>query len=275
MKGRGLFVFFAGRVIGGWLVSLPIATLIAGSGIAQFPDGDALLFEPGGAYLLDAVRKILPSLGSALRSSLWLYGLVALASLVPLSALLVALDAERRLSLHEWGARALEQLPRFTLLAGATLLAQGALCAVFVVAWGALRELLSASYDERSADLVSLSVPALGILCVLAFGLFQDVVRAAAVRQRASLGEALRAALSTARARPFAIVAGWLMPLSWSIAALSAGAIAVGRLRLEQPGEWRADAALAIHQLVVLTLVGLRALWLKRALELVGAASES
>jgi hypothetical protein len=274
MKGRGIAVFYAARLLGGWLISSPIATLVAGSGIGDFPEGDALLFQPGGTYLFEVARVVRGSLGAAFETSLFLFALSAFASLLALSALLVALDAGERLSLGEWSARAVEQLPRFTLFAGAALFLQSIVVGACALLWVGARELLYRRYDERSADLTSLLVLALGVLGVVALGLLHDLARAAAVRHRASARAALKAALAATRARPLATLGAWLMPLSWSIAAFAAGAIAVGRVRVEGAGEWRVSAVTLIHQLVILALVCLRALWLKRALELVGSKQD-
>jgi hypothetical protein len=263
-------VVWAARLIGAWIVALPVTQLFESSGIGDFPRGDALLFEPGGALLVETLRKGGGALPATLRDSLLLLLLVMFASLLPLALLLVALVHGGRLDRREWLVRAFEHLPPLILLAGAVLLVQSIALGAAAVVAAAARAILYQRLDERSADLITVALFLGGALFVLALGILHDLARAAAVRHRSRATSAIKAGYRALRRRPLAALSGWLVPALWSVAALAAGAILVGRIGVEESGEWRVLAVLGVHQLVMLGLVALRAVWLARALALVG-----
>lgn len=266
----GVLAFWALRLLAAWLLAAPIAGALGGSGVSRFPEGDALLFAPGATYLMEALRRGLGPLVAGLQNAAWFAVILGYLSLVPLAGLLYALCHAGRLRPGDVARAALEQLAPFTLLAGLTLLAQAAVAVLGIILVSVLRASIYASMDVRSADLWLLGAVGLVLLVVLWVGLVEDLARAALVRHQRGLGSALSRALHTARQRPLAALSAWLVPAIWSIAVVAVGALAVGRLHVEHGGSWRVLGALALHQLVALALVGLKAQWLAAALRLVG-----
>jgi hypothetical protein len=263
------------RTLAAWLVADPVARAVAAAGIARFPEGDALLFEPGGAYLVETARLAASTLVGELGHALEAAALLGVLMLLPLAALLVALAHGGRLHAGKWAGRAFEQFPAFLLFAGVTLLVQGSVAGVFGLAYAALKTPLRDSLTAPQADLTLLAVLAVGAAVIVAAGIVQDLVRAAAVRRRKGPRDALLHGLHTARARPAAALGGWLLPAVWSIAIVGAAALLTAELQVERGGNARLFAVLATHQLAVIGLVALRALWLARALALVSpSASE-
>jgi hypothetical protein len=219
---------------------------------------------------MEALRRGLGPLVAGLQNAAWFAVILGYLSLVPLAGLLYALCHAGRLRPGDVARAALEQLAPFTLLAGLTLLAQAAVAVLGIILVSVLRASIYASMDVRSADLWLLGAVGLVLLVVLWVGLVEDLARAALVRHQRGLGSALSRALHTARQRPLAALSAWLVPAIWSIAVVAVGALAVGRLHVEHGGSWRVLGALALHQLVALALVGLKAQWLAAALRLVG-----
>lgn len=266
----GVLAFWALRLLAAWLLAVPIAGALGGGGVARFPEGDALLFAPGATYLMEALRRGLGPLVAGLQNAAWFAVILGYLSLVPLAGLLYALCHAGRLRPGDVARGALEQLAPFTLLAGLTLLAQAAAAVLGIILVSVLRASIYESMNVRSADLALLGAAGIVLLVVLGIGLLEDLARAALVRHRRGLGSALRTALHTARQRPLAALSTWLAPATWSVAAITVGALAVGHLHVERAGSWRVLGALALHQLVALALVGLKAQWLAGALRLVG-----
>jgi hypothetical protein len=264
-----LVILWLVRLVAGWIISLPTLSAIAATGIGNFPEGDALLLEPGGIVLAEVARLALPGLRTALPASLVLLLIALMSGLVALSALLVALSFEGRLELSEWLGRALEHLPSLTLLMGLTLVVQGILAgAIALISALTVTPLLKTS-NEAVRDLASLAVVALAIGIVLAVGVLQDLARAAIVRNGGGLVSSLGLALRLIRQRPGSVALGWTLPAVCSVATVLAGAAVVGALALERPDAWRLWFAFAVHQAAIFVVVVLRASWLANALRLV------
>ncbi len=266
----GIVAFWGLRLLAAWLLAAPIASALGGTGVARFPDGDALFFAPGGTYLMEALVHGIGPLVSALENTVWFALILGYLCLVPLAGLLYALCRGGRLRPGDVARGALEMFAPFTLLAGMTLVAQAVVVVLGFILLSVLRASVYHSLDARHADLCLLGVSAVVLLAVIGLGIVQDLARAALARHERGVRAALAAALHTARRRPFAALAGWLVPAVWSIAAIALGALAVGALHVERSGTARVMAVLALHQLVALALVALKARWLASALRLAG-----
>lgn len=266
----GVLAFWALRLIAAWLLATPIASALGGAGIRHFPDGDALLFAPGGTYLMEALRRGIGPLVTGLENTVWFALILGYLCLVPLAGLLYALCHEGRLRPGNVARAALDQLAPFTLLAGLTLLVQATAVVLGIILLSVLHAHIYQSLDVRTADLWMVGVSGLVVFVVVLVGIVEDLARAALTRHQHGLGRALRTALRTARQRPLSALAAWLVPAVWSLAAVALAALAVGRLHVERAGTWRMLAALAVHQVAALLLVGLKAQWLAGALRLVG-----
>ncbi len=269
-----LFVWVA-QLLSAVLVASPVVGAIAGTGVAAHPRGDAVLFEPGGVLLIETLRVGMRALTGALGATAIDFALVFLVGLVPLVALLVALESSERLSIGPWLGGAISHFPAFVLIGGASLLARAILLVLLGFVLGALGDALSPSFDARRADLVLLSAAGLSAALLAGVGICADLARAAAVRERIGALRALRAGLRSLFARPGAAALGWLIPAVWSVFVLAAAALLVGTLHVELAGSWRVALVLVIHQLAVFVLLALRALWLSQALELVGSSAQA
>jgi hypothetical protein len=232
------------------------------------PRGDALFWQPGGAWLLEAGRGALDVAPVALPYAPWLLAAWALVLVVPWGLLLVALTTAGPLRPKGAGVALFDRLPALTSLAVLSALTRGAALAIGVgVALELGPSFAGADATTRSRDLITLSA---ALLAPVGYGLVRwvfDLAFAACVRR----GEPTAAALLTA----FGVVHGrfgralwpWLASTCAQGACVAAAAWAVGRL-MGTPSErpW----VFVVHQAALLALVVARALWLRRALVLVG-----
>ena len=120
----GVTLYFASHAAAGLFLALPVAALVSGTGVGRFPEGDRLLFQPGGVVAAEVLRAVLPSGPGYAASSLALGTLLGVLLLVPHTALLVSLST----NVHEsqattWG-RAIGHLPAMLSLSGLAFLAQ-------------------------------------------------------------------------------------------------------------------------------------------------------
>lgn len=266
----GVFAFWGLRLLAAWLLAAPVASALGGTGMARFPNGDALLFAPGGTYLVAALMRGLGPLAAALQDTVWFALILGYLSLVPLAGLMYALCHGGRLRPGDVARSALEQFAPFTLLAGLTLVVQAAVVLLGILLLSVLRQSIHSSLDPRDTDLWLLGAAGLVLLVVLAVGIVQDLARSALVRHRQGVRSALVVALQIARKRPLQVLLGWAVPAICSVAAVALGALAVGALHVERAGSARVIGALGLHQLVALALVAMKATWLAAALRLAG-----
>jgi hypothetical protein len=259
-------VVFGLKLVAASAVGLPVSAAVLGTGVTQWPGGDAVLWEPGGGLLGELVWNQPWVFIAALRASGWLALLAACLGLLPLVALMVALCHAGRLGWSWLAARTMEHLGAFAALAGMTLVAQGALFFAAGLVATALRGYLAERWGERGSDLVGLGVLALAGLGVVVLGILEDIARAVVVRARARLRTALPRALTIAQGHARSILGAYL-PRALSSLALLVGAAAVVLLvSLDRPDGWRVGVAFLVHQTAAFGLVWLRASWLARAL---------
>jgi hypothetical protein len=261
---------WAVRLLFGWMLGAPLASALIAGGIDQFPSGDALLFEPGGVYLIEAFRTGLPQLVALTRTALPMAGVLAAFGLFPLSVLLVALAHDGRFQLRPFIGRAAAHLPELGLLFGSTLLAQAVVLMGALIGWASLIEPLRSGLPEPQADLLAVLVLLVGLLVAAGIGLVQDVARAAIVRHDLGTFEGVRLALNALARHPRPLLLARLITFTWGITAVTLAAVLVGLLRVEV-SSGRALLALLLHQLTVLALVSLRAWWLAQALRHCGS----
>jgi hypothetical protein len=266
-------VVFGLKLLGASAVGLPLGAAVLGTGITQWPGGDAVLWEPGGGLLGELVWHQPWVFIAGLRASGWLALVAACLGLLPLVALMVALSHAGRLGWSWLAARTMEHLGSFAALAAITLVAQGALLlAASLVAVG-VRRAFAERWGEIGSDLVVLGVLGIAGLGVVVLGILEDLARAVVVRARARVRRALPVALGIARGHAFAIVGAYLPRALSSIALLVGAAALVLFIGLERPDGWRVGAAFLVHQMAAFGLVWLRASWLARALACVPEAA--
>ncbi len=268
-------LLWAARLLASLLVAWPIAGVFGALGAGRGAERDAVLFEPGALFLLEALRLGDRALLAALQSAAFSWAVFALLLLVPMAALLVALAHEGRLELGAWLGTALHHVPRFLLLAGITLLGQALLVVVFALAYGGIQRLWIGRASERSADLLSVAWFGLAAAGVLLFSVLQDLARAASVTRQERASDNLVHAVGVLRARPGRVLGTWLVVSFVGIAVVALAAWAVDATHVERPETWRVVTVALTHQLAALALAALRAAWLAFSLRAVGARASA
>lgn len=260
-----VLVLYATRLLLALLLALPIAGR-AGALSSGHPDGDLVFFEPGGLYLLEALRLGRFTLPSELARIAALSVLAAYLGLLPLAASLHALAHPGKLRLWPLLQRSLPAMGTLSLLLGLAL-ASHALLATLALA---IVSLSGAALDTREGLLTLGGILAATLLLATGIGVLHDLARAEAVARDARAFDAIRAALRTFGARPWLAWAG-RTALGLGLVALSASV--VGSIGVER--NLALVAVAIVHQLTVLALVALRFSWLAFAMRaLAGRTSE-
>jgi hypothetical protein len=258
----GLYTF---RLCAAWLIAQPAASSLSAA-FGHFAEGDRKLFEDGGLYLLEVLLAERVPLTAMASTASWSALLVSFAALVPLWAVLNALSPHGRLeALSTLAAR---QLPSFALLGGLSWLCR--IVVLFAVGTAAIsaRSALVETADERLADVATLAVLGVGVLVWLGLSAFHDVCRALIVHRDVTGATAL--SLTVRAAGPGLGALLTTLTLHAGLTLLST-LLVVGGARLaqwadvSQPGAWRVVLCLLLHQAIVLSLIGLRTLWLSLA----------
>jgi hypothetical protein len=262
---RVLFVYYASRCFLAGLIAIPFATALTSAGIAKRPEGDALLFSPGGTYLLEALRLGRYALDATTSMLPWYFLVASVLSLIPAGFLLFGLSHPRA-SIDWLTTRALDVFPRFVFLSAVALVAQALLLAlVSSIAFKAQSVVTDFSTPERG-DLTFTLLMLVGLPFFLWLTLLFDLARAGVVLYGHGFLESTTAAKRIVSQRPILVLMGWLEPaLVASILVIATGFV-VGKLRIEAGDNWRWLTAFALHQAVVFALCAAEARWLKRAL---------
>jgi len=262
-----VLLYYAYRLAVALLVAWPFALLL-GRAVSGHPRGDALLFDPGGLLLVEALRltrEALPPLGAG---AVALFLLAAFVGLLPLAALIAALGERGRMTAGFLGERALRPVGTFALLFGAALGVQVVVSLVVLAVTGALSR--RPGLDDRAFDQVWLGGVAVGFVLVLAVGVLHDLARVAAVRGDLGLRDAILCALDAARRAPGRLASAWLWRSLLAASALGAAAVIGSRIGVHPPGRLAAGAL--VHQVAVLGAVFLRASWLAYAIRHIDVA---
>jgi hypothetical protein len=253
------------RLLGGFALALPLASVVGEGGVGQTLQGDRVLFEGGGYLLLEVLRIQGADLAAVARGMLPLLSLGLLLTVVCNAALLVALNVRGRLELGTWLSRALARLPAFLVLGCAVCLAQLVLWFAGAMAADSIPEPQHLPRATSAAQLASLLLA--GAMAG-ALGGFADVVKASLVRHDAPLTSGLSQAWHCLRRRPWACSMGWLPFAVAYVVALLLAAGLTEALDVSRSGAWRLLAVLTVHQLVIAWGVLLRAAWFARTLRL-------
>ena len=250
------------RLVAGFCLAFPLASLIAGSGVGAYAGGDRVLFEGGGYLLLEVLRLQGPSLIALTRGLIPVLSVGLLLTALCNAALLVALNVAGPLELRTWLSRALERLPGVLVLGFGTALGQGMLLAFGMTLSAAVPDSLS---NPLQSSLLELCAWLLVALAAGALGGVADVAKACVVRSQAGVTTALQQALRCLARRPFLASFGWLpYALLFAAGAAAAGWLS-GALDVSRPGALRVAGVFVAHQLVILLSVALRAVWFARA----------
>lgn len=258
------------------------------------PDGDAVLWLPGGRELLTWVGQEGAALGVVSRTTIVLLVVGMVAMQIPLGALLASLAFRRDAELGgdrapRWRSALGIGTAAFWSLAG--LLVLGAITGVVVVGAGAmLGSALDGALAERLGDArafqARVAVVALSVLLACLVGVVVDLARAAVARDaglgairgdRASswtmMRRALGVSLSAMRRNIGAATVAWGWRAAASLSFVGAGIVVAQGLG------GKGGAALLLlwlgHQGIVVARVALRASWLARALAFVAPVQDA
>jgi hypothetical protein len=257
------------RLGAGFCLALPLQSLVAASGVGLRVEGDRALFEGGAYLLLEVLRLKGPELVALAYGLFPLFALALLLGVAGNAALLVALNLGGRLRLDAWLTRALRRMPGLWVLSVGTGLGQLVLFLLGGALAGAVPESMSKPL-ATSAGQVAVWLACAGSAGAL--GGFSDVAKACFVRHEGGIVSALRQAGSCLSRRPLPTCFGWLHYALVLGLGLLAAAKVTEMLDVSKPGSLRVVAVLAVHQLVVLSAVALRASWFSRALRLAASA---
>ena len=273
MKRRTLAILldYVARGGAGLLLAAPLTAAVAASGIAAFPEGDRLLFQPGGLLLVEVARAVWSLLPPLATSSIAVGTLLGVALLVPRATLLTALAEGDRGTLPTFLARALTRVPALLALEGFALLAQALAWSLAFAASGLVH---GAPWGgSPRSDYLALSVVGLGGLLAVGLGVVRDLSSAALACGAEHSRSALRAGLMCFARSPGTAFARWLGPALLGLSLVSASALAVGELDVGRAGTLRLVAVVLAHQGAALALTLCRASWLGTAVELVRLSS--
>lgn len=278
-RPRAILVVWAWELACSLLIALPVHVW-ANKVWGTHPDGDAVLFQPGGHALLSWLGDDGPALSIVVRTTLvTLLVLGTLGQLV--TGMLIASLASGR------GRLGLAPKTSVTLRAGASTFlpfvgigliegaAQGAVIGIGALVSSSVDRSLAPSLGDARSFAMRMVVLSLFVLVAAILGVVADLVRVAFGRRavsappgaRASFGEAVRVAVRTARHAIGRATLAW----GWR-AAIGVGLIWLGALAGDVTGA-RGGAFLwllfVVHQLLLLLRATLRASWLANALRLV------
>jgi hypothetical protein len=263
---------FVYRALAGAALALPVSFAVAGI-VGHHPRGDAVLFEPGAAWLIETLRLSAPTLGAYAPYAGLLLVLVVFGWLIPLAALIASLgsrDSEATLGALLGVAAA--RFGPLAMLLGLTLMLQAALAALSAVIGGAV---VGAVQSTVTADYLRLLGPGLALCTLWLLGVVQDLIRVPMVQLRASLPKGVVGAwslLAGAFWRCFANAA-WRTLLA--VGALVGAAYAT----IAMVGPRDAPLSVALLQLLALAVVVLMRAswfaWLSQRLEAVQEAAEA
>lgn len=256
------------------LVAHPVATSIAAAGIDQLPAGDSSVFASGGYILLETFVRRSALLQTLAHGALAEATVLSIALLVPLGAACACLLGGPQSTFGAAIVRGLSWTPRFALLGGLALVAQGLWCVVVASVWARLWDPLRELLGARTGDIVATLGLALACAPAWGLGLVRDVARSCyATRPQPVLDnvtralEVARAELPTLVRRSSGVVAG-----SAAIVGLAAGVTTL--VDVGEPGAWRVLAVLVVHQTAALSIAALRAFWLATCLRCASAHGE-
>lgn len=256
-----VFVVYAYRIVVAFLVAMPFA-LLFGSALGGFPRADALLFDDGGLFLSEVMRRSTPALTPLFSGAITLVAVAALASIMPLAAVIGALSTKGRLTARDLGAMALRPVGTFALLFGAFALVQAIVFAIFSAIGGAMAKRFSV--DVSSGDRARWTVLLIGFLVVCLLGVWHDLARVAVVRDDVRFKVALRRGLRALRANHVRVVGAWAMRAVLGVIAIYAALSIGSRLGVESTG--KVVLGFLVYQASIILALFLRASWLASAI---------
>lgn len=272
VRTRAIALLWACQGILALVAAWPAATMVRAA-FGGDPDGEAILFRPGGHALLMFLAREADGVQGALAGATVVLVVGAAASILPTGMLLFSLEgslnARTPSSLKATVAPAVRS---FTALA--VLFVGFGLAQALVLGVGAFVAPVVANLTERGAGEARSQEIAAVAVAVLALGagylaILHDVACAALARRHRTALAALAASLATFQAHPFLLAWAWAWrgALSWGPLVAITFAPRLG----ERRGAIAFVLLVFLHQAAVLVRIALRASWLTVAIRTVGA----
>lgn len=255
------------------IIAWPVAAIVRNA-YGGHPRGDAQLWNPGSLELLDLLDHTERARAGVLGVVIVVTVLAAVLGLIPLGALLTSMGFATRLARGPRPQQAIlggvRAFVPMVLLLIVAFVAQAILAVFALLASETLSTELTTRLGEARAMQLGWLVLLLFALPIAVLGVIHDLGRAAVIRFEAKFFDALRIGLATFRGAKLHTFWSW----AWRALA-SLVPIAIGSLVADRLGG-RGGVALvglfAVHQLVVVSRIALRASWLARAMRAVDGA---
>jgi hypothetical protein len=257
-------------VVGAWS-----AAALARGAYGRHPSGDAPLWNPGALPLLGMLVREANGVRGALGAAGAVLVVGAFAGLVPLAALMVSMANATRDGRGIGAPRtiegALQRFRPFAIMLLVVGIGQVLALAMAVLLGQGVRGWTSNWLGEARSQELGIVTGAVVALAAVLLGLVHDLGRAAVVRLDVDAIPALTLGARAFRRAPAATAWAWAWRFLASLVPVAVAAALAG------PLGGRAGLALvalaALHQLVVIARVALRASWLGKALRTIGAAT--
>jgi|GEM_PF-607676 len=256
-----VLLVFVSRIAVAAVAAFP-ACAIATKAMGGWPQGDAVLFEPGSMMLLELIRLHHVGLEAWLTQALLATVLAVPIGFVTNALLLAALAAP----LDTPAGVAARAVSSVRTLAVAWAVFGAALCALACFGYAAVEA--SRGTSEQSSptrDLTAMVVVVAGAGVAIAIGVLHDVTRAMIVLGVKQVPTALAASWGCARDRWWPLLAGWWARVAAGLLLVVLELWAMRKVSLlAESGAW---VSAVIHGAIMLGLILLRASWLSLAIE--------
>jgi hypothetical protein len=260
-------LYFGYRAVAGVMLAAP-ASILAASLVNGQPRGDAVLFDAGGAMLIEVARvarvAAIPVAAPLGRGTL----LAAAFGLVPLAVLLAALGRGGRLSAAFVAGRVAQSIGTLALLWGVATAAEVA--AAVLVALPGLKLLTAWSLGPPLDDLATLGVALAAILAAGAIGVVHDLARVVAVDAQCGFYTAASRAVLAAQFAPLAAAWAFVWRATLALIVVVTAAWATQLIGLSSAP--RIALVLGVQHAALALAAFLRASWLAAAIRLLDRA---
>jgi hypothetical protein len=259
-----------------WLLAAiaawPAASLVRAV-LGTDPRGDAPLWEPGGASLLDLLWHSTSGLVAAGDGAALVLVVGALSGLIPLGLLMTAMARPRRkAALPHTVFACARALPTFAKCELAVLGVQGVVLALGVFVAALAEGWTRAGLGEEPAQAWKVAALVPFLAAMLALGVAHDLARSFVVMRDARWVAGLGGGLRLLFAQPVRLGWSWTWRAVASLVPIGLAAMVAGHAGAGVGGFVAVGAA---HQGAIFARVALRASWLARAMRSAGQAAAS
>jgi hypothetical protein len=255
------------------LAAWPAASLVR-SVFASDPRGDAALWEPGGAALLDFLWHDTPGAVAAVDGALLVVLVAMAAGWLPLAALMAAMAGARsiRTGVARSALATFRVLPTFVRCALVVVAAQGATLGAGAFLASLVEGWTRGRLGEAPAQRLALAVGLPFVLGALALGVAHDLARSVIVVRGRGAVAGLTEGWRLYRSAPAGLSLSWAWRSIASIAAVGLAGVLAAHTGAGAAGF---VVLVVVHQGVALLRVALRASWLARAMRAAAGAPQA